>query len=800
MLKRTFALLLLLTSGILFAEDQDQVKVSGKIIDEQSKEPVEYATVSILTRQDSSLINGVTTTSEGLFEFDLSPGDYLLRIQFISYETHEISLNVGDKKRQFDIGTIMIHESVSELEEIIVEGMRTDVEMKLDKRVYNISDDIINKGLNMADMLNNLPSISVDVDGNVSLRGNTAVKILVDGKPSGLVGIDDNTALRLLNSNLVERIEVITNPSARYEAEGTAGVINIVMKKEAKKGVNGSFLGTLGTPENHELSANVNFRRKWVNLFVNYGLGYRRSPREGNSYWEFYDSQTTTERELEMTRGGISNNFRFGSDFYINDKNTLTASAVYRVSDENNTSDIYYTDRDINGDIIGNNYRFNQEKEDEKMQEYMLSHKMTFTKPEHKLTLDVQFRQKGEIEDAVIEDRDLLNTDAPSVFQAYLNNENEENWLFQADYIFPMSKQKKFEAGARSTLRKIDNDYEVSEMQDGEWVRLDSLSNNFIYDEDIHAVYGIFANEISKWSYQLGLRAEYTGVKTLLVDTDEKNDNVYFNLFPSAHLTYKMTDVSSLQLSYSRRFRRPRFWDLNPFYSYADDRNQRSGNPNLKPEFSNLVEMGLLSTWANGSLYGGLYGNNTSGKIERIRTEQDGVMYSFPINLSERNSIGIEVNSDFELYKWWVVDVNMNFFYSETDGEYEEQQFYNETLGFTARLNSTWRTNKGQQLRMNYRYNAPENTTQGSRQGFMVLDIALRQDLFKGKGNIIFNARNVLNSQVWKGETFGDNFYQTGEFRWRPVQFLLSFEYRLNQKPKHGGRSGGGGGGVPDGL
>ncbi len=774
----------ILSSFVLFISINSfaqEVEVKGRVLNAQDNSSVEFATVSFLTASDSSLIKGDVTDLEGNFAVPIAPGNYILKAEFLAFKPTFKAIQVSSDRKTQNIGTIRLQEDVAQLSEVVVRGERTQMEMTLDKRVYNIGQDLVNRGGDASQILDNLPSVSVDMEGNVSLRGSSSVKVLINGKPSGLIGISGTEALRQLDANMVERVEVITNPSARYEAEGMAGIINIVLKKEERLGINGTFNFKTGIPDDHGVSLNVNFRRDWFNLFTNYAFTYRDSPRDGTSFQRFSDY--TTDIVQDIRRKGISNSIRFGGDIYINDQNTLTLSGIYRISDDENLGIINYTDRALSGTLLSNTIRRNEEAEDESVWEYAINYTRTFSEKDHKLTIDLQYRENDEIEDAdIIETRDPFEMPRETLLQGYLNDEFQNSYLLQADYVRPFSETTRLETGWRTNIRKIDNSYLVEEQNEsGIWVPLPAFTNDFIYNEQVHSWYGIFGTEINKFSLQGGVRAEYTNVDTELRQTNEQNNQEYLHIFPSAHVTYAFDNANSVQMSYSKRYNRPGFWHLNPFHSYADSRNIRSGNPNLKPEFTDSYELGYLRTWTDGTFYFGAYYRHTTDEFERIEVLEDSVIRSFPINLSVENAYGLEANFSKELFSRLNLDGNLNFYQSISDGEYEGEDLYSKTTTMTGRLNAQIKLFNDFNFQANTFYRAPRTTTQGKNKSMYSLDLGVSKEIFNRNGTVVLNVRNVLNTLRGRSETFAEGFYARSDFRWRPRQITLSLVYRLNR-------------------
>lgn len=769
------------------------LEIVGKVVDGDSGQPLAYATVSLFSLSDSALVTGGITDDAGAFSIKTRPGRYHVNFQSIAYELTTVSpVALTPDTSPLDIGSIKLSQDVKTLDAVVVQAEKSQMELSLDKRVFNIGKDLSNMGGTAADILDNLPSVEVDIEGNVSLRGSESVQILVDGKPSGLVGINGSSALRQLQGSIIEKIEVVTNPSSRYDAEGSGGIINIVLKKDKEKGVNGAFELTTGYPHFHGASANVNFRRKWVNFFVNYGINYRETPGIGLAEQQFFltDSTYYTDRSTDRIRGGLSNNFRTGMDLFINEKNSITMAFLYRRSDEDNEGTIIYRDLDEAFSLINETIRTDLETEIDENLEYNLNYKKTFNNDDHVLTADFQYRESQE--DASSDFIEKYSNEAQELQQRSANEQSNRNILTQVDYIYPFGNKGKIEAGYRGTLRNINNKYLVEEFIDNEWVTLDGFSNTFVYDENIYAFYAMVGSKINKYSYQVGLRTETTDITTDLIETNEVNNKNYTDFFPSAFLTYELSKQSSLQLSYSRRLRRPRFWDLNPFFTFSDARNIRTGNPDLDPEYTDSYEFGYLKNFEKSNIYAGAYYRHSTGVIQRIsEVDEDGITYTLPVNLSTRDSYGLEVNGSFEVIDWWNINGSFNFFRSATVGSFSDQNFDFTNYSWRTRLINRFTVLKEWNYQVSLNYRAPSETAQGRRLSYYSLDMGLTRDVLGKKASIGVNVRDLFNTRKRRGESEGENFFSYTEFQWRTRQLIVNFTYRLNQKKSRRSRRGG---------
>lgn len=782
----------------LLAQSANKLSVTGKIVDGQNNSPLGYASIRLFRTADSTFVAGAITDETGGFVVDIVAGSYYALSEFIGYKpqfTQNIKLTSANSP--LNIGTIKVSGSARTLDEVTVQAEKSSMELSLDKKIFNVGKDLANAGGTGVDILTNIPSVAVDVEGNVSLRGSGNVRILIDGKPSGLVSIKGASGLQQLQGSMIERVEIITNPSARYEAEGMGGVINIVLKKERKEGFNGSFDIITGYPTNYGAAANVNYRRKNLNFFINYTLSYRNTPGKNYLYQELYRNDSTFIMERDMTSNlkGMNNSARGGIDYYFNPKNILTGSYTWRTSKGKRFSTLKYRDylTSINN-LTSFTNRTQDETETEPNSEYSITYKKTFNKKGQEFTADIRYLDNWENSDQYYRENvyrpDGSPSDIPPLLQRAVNYETEKQLLFQVDYVHPFGKEGKFEAGARSSSRDMTNDYTVTQETSEGWITLPNLTNDFLYEENINAAYGIVGNKTGKFSYQAGLRAEWTGVTTELKQTKEVNERNYANLFPSVHVTYDFAKQNAFQLSFSRRVRRPQYNDLSPFATYSDNRNYWSGNPDLNPEFTNAFELGHIKYMNKGSLTSSLYYRHTNGKITSIRrVQEDGSSYTRPENLGTEDAYGAEFTSSFTPYQWWKLDGSVNFFRAITDGTGLDEDFQSDTYSWFVRMMSRFTLWKNTDVQLRGNYEAPQQTPQGKRKALATLDLAASRDILKNNGTLTLSVIDVFNSRKFRSVIEGANFYTVNNSQGRRRQINLTLNYRLHQakkKPKEG--------------
>lgn len=794
--KRLVLIFIIVSGCFRLAIAQDHIfRITGRIIEAEAQTGLGFATVQLLRDGDSTILATINSAENGAFALEApGAGNYRVQIDFIGYDSYTSPLiRLDQLNRTHQLNTITLGVSGKTLDEIMVQAQKSTMQLALDKRIFNVGQDLANAGGTGVDILSNIPSVAVDVDGNVSLRGSSSVRILIDGKPSGLVSIKGGAGLHQLQANMIERVEIITNPSARYEAEGMGGIINIVLKKERKEGFNGSFDVITGYPENFGLAANVNYRKKNINFFVNYTASYRNAPGRNRLYQETYrnDSTFIFTKEMDSWLRGMYNTARAGLDYFIDDKNILTAAYTYRISKGKRYSDIWFHDYESNlKNPTSFTKRTQDETETEPNSEYALTYKRTFKRPGRELVADIRHLNNWENSDQYFNE-DVYNPDGtasgiPHLLQRSVNFETERQYLFQLDYVHPFSEKGKFETGIRTSFRNMTNDYTVTQRdEDGSWFELPGLTNDFVYNENIHALYAIYANQFKKLTYQAGLRGELTDVTTTLKQTNEVNPRDYVNLFPSAHVTYDLPNDHALQLSYSKRVRRPQYNDLSPFMTFSDNRNYWSGNPDLNPEYTDSYELGHIKYMHNASVTSSVYYRYTTGKILSVREVfEDGTSFTRPENMATENSFGAEVTGSWSVTPKWKMDGSVNFFRAITDGKNVNETFESDTYSWIARLLSRVTVLKKTDVQFRGNYEAPQQLPQGRRKSIATLDISATRDILKDKATLTLNIIDVFNSRKFRHITEGANFYSSGVSQGRLRQVNLTFNYRLRQAKK----------------
>ena len=769
---------------------EQKITISGKVFEKGNKIAVEYATVSFKNSASNQLY-GAMTDAKGLFTFELPVGDYTGVIELMSYK--KVTITQKKYTENTFLGAFSLEADISQLQDVVIIAEKSTVEIKLDKRVYNVGKDMIVKGGTVSDVLDNVPSVTVDTEGNVALRGNENVKILIDGKPSGLAGINVADALKLLPADAVEKVEVITNPSARYDAEGGGGIINIVLRKGKSNGVNGSIILSAGDPESYGVSSTLNKKGTNFNLFSNFGYNYRNNPGNSLTDAEYFNSNGTTSRFINERRTNerLSEgyNANFGIDLNLSKSLTWTNALTFRESNGKNPDNVFFYNFDAfrNPTFVRN--RLNDAKSDEFSIEYSSNFTKKFKTDGHQLTVDVAVSQNRENEFATIYDQ-ILGTPSSLFSETTDNKQSQQRNLLQTDYVLPIGKDGRFEAGYRGSFQENLTEFEITPAS--------AYSNTLEYNEYVNAFYTQYGSKINKFSYFLGLRFEDSNIDVNSLTTNSYNNKKYNNFFPSATVNYEVSDESSLSLSYSKRINRPRGRFLNPFSTFSSNINIFQGNPDLDPSLTDAIDLGYLTKWNKLTFSTSAYINVTNDSFQFIRKESGQfvggvpVIISTPINLAKEYRAGFEFNLNYTPYKWWRLNGNFNMFRNETQGNYNYinylgtaviQNFDNTALTWTSRVSSKINLPYKIDWQTNVSYEAPQTTAQGKRLGNYGINLAFSKDVLKDKGTIAFNVSDLFNSRKRLIETNIENVVNSySEMQMRVRQITLSFTYRFNKQ------------------
>lgn len=801
-LKAAISLLLLTISFFTYAQERPQskkIKITGKIIEKATNLPLGYATVTLTNSQKPDIVTGGMTDDQGNFNVEANAGTYDIKFEFISFKVIEMKQQALTDDKNF--GTVSLEAEAEMLDAVEIRAERSTVEIKLDKKVYNVGSDMIVKGGSVSDVLDNVPSVSVDVEGNVSLRGNENVRILIDGRPSGGVNIAD--VLKLLPADAVDKVEVITNPSARYDAEGGGGILNIVLKKGKNQGITGTVTLSAGDPANNGFTGTVNYKTDQFNLFTTQGYSYRKGPGNSMTNTEYLDQDSgETAGFLEERRNNErlnkSYNGNFGIDLFLNKSTTWTNTFSYRRSSGENPDTVLQRHYDASKSLESVTNRFNSQEDKDVNVEFSSNLIKKFNDDGHQLTVDFMVSKSNDDENSGISITDTSVLTNASTFgnQRTASLQDQNRTLLQADYVLPFGKSQ-FEAGYRGNFTDLTTDYSVEDLIGGSWENNANFTNVLQYKENVNALYTQFGSKINdKISYLLGLRWEDSNIEINQFTTNDFRNKKYNNFFPSAFLAYEFSEGTSASLSYSRRISRPRSRSINPFSNISSNINQFRGNPDLDPSLSDAFDLGFLKKWDKITFNTSMYFTRTQDAVQYVRnveTYTDGteILITSPRNIGVEDRFGFEFTLSYNPYKWWRLNSNFNLFRNQTKGDYtftnlfdEEEtiDFSNTAYSWFARINSRINLPLGIDWQTNGTYNAPQTNAQGKSKGIASMNLAFSKDVLKDKATIALNVNDVFNSRKRIMETNLPTQNSYSEMQWRERQITLTFTYRFNKK------------------
>ncbi len=764
-----------------------QYRVEGNILEANSNAPLEFASVVAKNTVDSTYVDGVTSNAEGLFKLQSTAENIFLEISFIGFDVKRIDKIVFENKYA-NLGAILLGENSALLDEVIVRADKSTTEFKLDKRVFNVGADLSSTGSSAFEVLNNVPSVNVNVEGQISLRGSSGVQILINGKPSVLADESSN-ALGTITADMMEKVEVITNPSAKYEAEGTAGIINIVLKKEEKKGVNGSVSVNTGLPHNHSIGFSMNKRTEKFNLFTQMGVGYREIPTQTENINRNLSSLTEINSIGTEYRNENFYNIILGTDYYINPNNviTLSGSFAYEIEDQPSATSFNF----LENEMVTRQWERSEvtEATNPKLQ-YELQYKRDFEDhKEHQLLFSAIGNYFGKDQSSDFTNQFSLGVNNQPD-QKTATNFEEGKYTFNLDYTKPFKESWTLETGAQYLKNDVNNDFEVRNRNEaGDFIIDDKLTNVFEYSQNVLGVYSTGAYEGDIWGIKLGLRVENTDLHTLLVNTNKENNQNFTNLFPSLHTSYKFSENISFQAGYSKRIFRPRLWDLNPFFNIRNNFNVRTGNPNLLPEYTDSYEVGAIFIFEQLSFNTNLYYRYTTNKIERVFTYEDSITFWTPYNIGTNKAPGLEINFKYAPNKKVAIngDANYNLFIRE--GVFSDQSFDFMADQWQGKLATKYKISKALDTELTLRYESKEKTIQGTVAANVFGDFGLKYKIGKGKGVFNFSVRDVFASRirqvtVEQGNNFTYSFRQRGRF----IRLGFSYSFGKGEAMHYSGR------------
>ena len=800
--KKTLGLTFVL-SAAAFAFAQDKVGVSGTVVD-KSNQPVAYASVTFSNKASKLLSDATLTDEKGNYKLDLTPGNYDITIEAIDYKKSVINKQITIAG---SIGALSIEPEATntnlktqDIQGVVITAAVKPYKVELDKRTYDPSQDIVSKGGNLQDVLSNVPSVSVDTDGTVSMRGSSNVRFLINGKPSALLGIDDGAnALQSIPADQIERIEVITNPSSKFEASGTAGILNIILKKSKKTGFNGSVTGTLGYLPQTNLNTNLSWRKGNLTWFLNGGGGYRESKNTNRNNATFFNAvnggRTQTDQESISKNKNNNYNVSSGLVYDLSDKTSVNASGTIRTFESDNMGNITYDYRFLNAPSLfterintgsNNNLAFQGD--------FGLDHK--FDDKGQNISLSLSLQSNRSYNDT---DVNQITNNVFELQNSISQTTRNKTLVGKADYELPIGEKSRIEAGYRLDINNNNYDNDVLERYSpfADFHYLNNFTYNANYREMFNAGYVQFKSKIGKLGYQVGVRNEYSNVDIQYSNLDSNTKNIdnkksYNNLFPTVFLSYEIAKDNQFLVNYSRRIDRPRSWFLIPNPSYSDNQNIFEGNIDLNPSYVDSYELGYSISKGKFTINPTLYYRHSNDDVKMLVYSDNGIFKTKPINLGTDDRYGLDLNFNWDATKWLKFLGNVNLFGYNTTGVYSGPELTGkkpmsfEGSGFStiARLTSTVKLDKTFSFQLQGFYRGAQKTENQNRNDMYALNFGASKTIWKGDGTLSFNIQDIFNTRAMRSTTNTADFSRESYMQWQPRQFAVSLTYRFKQGEK----------------
>ena len=772
-------------------------KISGKVIDKETSSPLESATIQVYKLKDSTLVTGMATGGNGEFNLDVPYGKFTLKISYIGYSTSLMNgVSINSQTPAYDAGTVKLDPNSTTTAEIEVTAEKDLFQLSIDKKIFNVDQSLVSLGGSATDVLKNIPAVTVDADGNVSIRGNSNVKFLIDGKPSGLIGNDPTNGLQQIPASSIDHIEIINNPSSKYDPDGTVGIINIVLKKTENAGYNVNMTANAGTEDKYNTSLNFNYKSKKFNLFGSYNyrlfnmFGNNASFRENN----FNDSTFDFNQLTTMHNKFKGNMGMLGFDYIIDDKKTLSLQSTFNNRSRSGIDNIFFKDQDVLGNIFSQYNRNSYENHSGNGIDMTLTYDMKFSKPKEDLTAVAYYSGTKDNETLNIHEQDytpegLPLNNTPLLQNTYTNGTYSVGTV-QVDYYHPLGDKNddsRYELGYKSLFRNTSSDFrsETYDYIQNAFITDNLLTNNFDYKEQIHAIYGLYANKINDFGFQIGLRIEDAITKSDLITNNQTFNKDYFSVFPSAYLSQKIGKTNELQINYSRRINRPNLFFLNPFIDYSDPLNLRQGNPDLNPEYINSFEFNYIKYFESATVTASVFYKQVNDMISKISTVYPtGVSLTTFENLNSAKSYGFEFAFNDKITKWWNINGNFSYFRITINGSDQNAALNNDNYSYTGKVMTNVNLFKFMDMQLAYNYQGPTILAQGKLDPVQSFDIAVKKNFLDDKLSLGFRVADLFNQQKYISVTSGPGFIQDYTRKRDSRMAFLTLSYRFGSDGK----------------
>lgn len=761
----------------LFGHSQ-QISVSGKVEDKTTKEALPYVTVSVKDSSLKTVVIGVTD-DKGIFNLEGLPiGKMTISFSFMGYQNYAQPFDIISGRPKTELGTIGLSTDAVQLNAVEINGQKPNISLKLDKKVFEVGKDVLSQNGSAHDVLNGVPSVAVSPTGSVSLRGNSSVLVLINGRQSGLT---QNNALDQIAADQIERIEVITNPSSRYDASGSAGIINIILKKNKKSGFSGQVRLVAGSPNDSRLNPSINYKSEKINIFSNFSI------RSSDYVGLYTTNQSTMNNGTLSYLNHVQNEDRhddgkliyFGADYFIDEHRTITAAFLKNATKDNDKTHLLYNynKADHAKDSTLTRQGKSLEKRDYNQLEF--NYTQTFKQPAKKWTIDVQYDWWNSDKDWNLSTQRLYPTvlKYPGIRTSSIGS--SKDLLVQSDFTQPIDSVSVFEFGVKTEIRKVASNFLAEQEEGNTWSIYQNIENDMNYDETIASGYAQYSNKKGRFNYMLGLRNEFTKIAITDVKNTYNDDKKYSQLFPTVNLSYKF-DASTLQLNYSKRINRPSLYALYPFNELTDLNSQYIGNPDLNPSFTDVFELAFLKTWKTFTLNPSVYYQWESGYIQDFTYRENDIFFTTPINIQHEIRSGAELSTLYNPVKWLQINMEMNFYHFTQKGSYQEENLDYKGQTFTGRLNTQIKLPVKFSFQGRYNFRGAQQNAQTKNDALQSLDFGLSKTLLKDKATLVFDVTNAFNLRQNKSTTTGTDYYIAENSIPNAARYRLSFVYRFN--------------------
>jgi outer membrane cobalamin receptor len=761
--------------------------IAGHVIDSVPKAPIEYTSIVLYTQFDSVQVAGTITDGNGDFHIrGIPPGLYFLEIRFIGYTTQTIDdVVIRHDQPEVDLGTIELEQTVLIMEGDEVVAEKPALEYRIDKKVINVGQQPVAPSGTAVDVLENVPSVTVDNEGNVFLRGSGSFLVLVDDRPSLL---EPSEALQQIPAGSIETIEIITNPSARYDPDGTSGIINIVMKKSGVRGRSGIINGNAGLDDKYGGDILLNFRNGSIN--ANIGADYSRRFYPGTSLQESETSQFDTtsfvRSDGSTRRGRKSFGLRGEVEIKAGPKDRIAMGLRYGNRAMEGESDLDYVEWSEPGQEELLYRSLNNRERSGDFTSANLDYQHRFGATDHRLSGQVILNHRTGDEVTTDELRDT--NDVITSGRRSTEKGPSDELRAKIDYTIPLSGENAFEAGYQS---RVDRSEDITELRDydpssGEYVSLPEFGHATEYHRDIHSLYGLFSAELGRFGFQGGLRGEYTDRLVELRGEEERFTIDRWDLFPTAHGSYGFSGGQQLMASYARRIERPRGWYLEPFETWVDAYNVRRGNPGLQPEYIDSYEFGYQTDLGDHFLSTEAYYRVTHNKVERVRSVYDENITLRSIeNVGTDYALGTEIMLNLGLLQWWDASISGNVYNYRVEGELLGESFSREEFTWNSRLNQTFKIRSSTRVQVINIYNSPTVSSQGRREDYFTTNVNVKRDFLDRSMTATLQVNDIFQTSRHESTSEGANFRTWNSFTHRAPTVMFNISYNINNyKPE----------------